>query len=121
MDYSFSLLPDCINNTRVYRTCPAEALAYWDGPGTVKYVHNTLKGDGYPPWIWSIEARDFGWKHAVEVGVVMDLLALYRDCEEVGGNLQQITVHDANWYFRSMFAVIRPFLDDQTLKKVRFV
>lgn len=109
-----------------FYTCPAKAVDYWDGKGIVAHMRavllRTIRHDDtrrLDKWIWHFDAQDFGLKHALEIGVAMDLLAFFRD-DPLGQALDHVVVVHANGYLRTMLTVLKPFLAPSLDKKIRF-
>jgi len=118
--HSFYLLREPINQTKVFYSCPAKALDYWDGPGISKHIHGLLNEHEFPEWIWHIDAEDFAIKHAIEISSAMDIISLFRSTPEIGERLRQVTILNPNWYIRAWLTAIRPFLSFELQKKIVF-
>ena len=119
--HSFDLLSTTTEEIPTFYTCPAEAIDYWDGKGIVSHMRDVLSN--YPtPWIWHLDAQGFGLKHALEMGVAMDLLAFFRN-DEFGKSLDHVIIVNANHYLRGMFAILKPFLtleEKPLIEKISF-
>ena len=118
--HSFVQLEHHVDHIPVYYTCPAQASEYWDGAGIVSHMRNVLADHGFPPqWIWKFDAQGFTLRHALEFGVAMDLLALFRT-EDVGQRLHSVIIINGNGYLRAMLTLLQPLMSSALWDKIHF-
>ena len=121
--HSFELLKSTEENPLLlptFYTCPAKATDYWDGKGIVAHMRAVLLASRHKKWVWHFDAQGFGLKHALEIGVAMELLAFFRD-DPLGQALDHVDIVHANGYLLTMLTVaLKPFLSPSLVEKIRF-
>jgi len=116
--HSFSKVCE-IDGICQFYTKPSAATKYDDQAGILNHVNNLLNKYKERRWVWTIDGTDFTMKHALEVGTIRKILKLIT--KTYNDKLVEIKVINMNKAMEYMYGVIRPFLNKDISKKIRFV
>ena len=106
------------NNVPVYYTCPAKAIKYNDSVGIMKHYKDTLDSLQGSPWKWVFDSKGFGWKHATQIGLAIELAKLISS-KTYGDTLQDITLLNLNSYGKCMLNLLWNFLSTDIQTKIK--
>lgn len=87
--HSLKRLQDLDDGTAVFYTRPAEAKKYDDLEGILAHYDGTL-GENSGPWVWTFDAKGFGWAHALQFDVAIGIAKLL--ATKYAGNLVAIRI-----------------------------
>lgn len=59
-------------------------------------------------WRWIFDSKGFGLKHALEVRIGIGIAKLIT--KKYSHNLESIVIKNPNWYIKSMYIAVAPFL-----------
>jgi len=116
--HSFSKVCE-IDKVCHFYTKPAAATKYHDQNGILNHVNNLLNKYKERNWVWTIDGTDFTMKHALEVGTIRKILKLIT--KTYNDKLVEIKVINMNKSMEYMYGIIRPFLNKDISKKIKFV
>jgi len=99
----------------IYYTCPAECTN-WGTDGIIAHYNGMLVENGYKPWYWIVDCKNFGLKHTLEVTTFKELAKLIMLHSD---SLKRITIVNANIYIRFVLGIVRPFLSEHVQSIIR--
>ena len=102
-------------NINYFYTCPAKAIKYDDNKGILKHYKGML--DNYPneDWIWVFDGKGFEMKHAINIGLAIDLAKLIATYKNT---LKKIYIINPSWHIKSIINITAPFLPDEIKKNI---
>ena len=115
--HSFSRI-DEIEGIGVYYTCPAKAIRYSDSIGIIKHYKDTLDSLEGAKWKWIFDSKGFGWKHATQIRLAIELAKLISS-KTYGAGLQEITLLHLNSYGKCMLNLLWNFLSRDIKDKIK--
>jgi len=101
------------NGIVYYYTCPAEAIMYDDVKGIINHYDGILSEiPENKEWIWIVDSKGFGFTHAMQTTVAIELSKLISI--KFSKNLKKITIINPNVYITIIHKIIMPFLNKET-------
>ena len=101
-------------DTIYYYTCPAEAILYYDVKGIVEHYEGVLSElPENKEWVWIFDSLGFGFKHAIQTNVAIELAKLISN--KFSKTLKKIIIINPTFYTAIIQKAIIPFMN----KKVR--
>jgi hypothetical protein len=98
------------NNIIYYYTCPSKAKMYFDTIGIINHYNGVLSEmPENKKWIWIFDGTEFGVKHFFQIEVAIELAKLISS--KFSEKLQKITIINPNFYIKSIYNIIYPFLN----------
>jgi len=110
----FELIEE-INSVLVFYTCPKKSN---DKGDFIAIMDETLSSHGSDVmWKWVIDADGFGIAQAKEIPLALRIINLIMTKYSKG--LTQVEIVNPTWQVHSMLFVIKPFLDEAAIGKIR--
>lgn len=110
----FELIEE-INSVLVFYTCPTKSNNKDD---FVTIMDNTLSSHGSDViWKWVIDTQGFGIAQAGEMPLALRIINLIKT-KYING-LIQVEIVNPTWQVHSMLFVIKPFLEEIIIEKIR--
>ena len=98
------------NNIIYYYTCPSKAKMYFDTIGIINHYNGVLSEiPENNKWIWIFDGTEFDLKHLFQVEVAIELAKLISS--KFSEKLQKIIIINPNFYIKSIYNIIYPFLN----------
>jgi CRAL/TRIO domain len=95
-----------------YYTCPAKATLYYDVKGIVSHYDGVLSEvPENKEWIWIFDSQDFGFIHAIQTNVAIELAKLIST--KFSKNLKKIIIINPTFYVTITHKMIMPFLSNK--------
>ena len=95
-----------------YYTCPAKAILYYDVKGIVSHYDGVLSEvPENKEWIWIFDSLDFGFIHAIQTNVAIELAKLIST--KFSKNLKKIIIINPTFYVTITHKMIMPFLSNK--------
>jgi len=95
-----------------YYTCPAKAILYYDVKGIVSHYDGVLSEvPENKEWIWIFDSQDFGFIHAIQTNVAIELAKLIST--KFSKNLKKIIIINPTFYVTITHKMIMPFLSNK--------
>ena len=115
--FSHSLSELCEkNNVIYYYTCPSKSKMYFDKVGIINHYDGVFSEiPENKKWSWIFDGTEFGLKHLFQVEVAIELAKLISS--KFSEKLQKIIIINPNFYTKSVYNIIYPFLN-QKLKSI---
>ena len=96
-----------------YYTCPAQAILYYDVKGIINHYDGVLSEiPENKEWIWVFDSLDFGFIHAIQTNVAIELAKLISN--KFSKNLKKIIIINPTYYITIIHKIIMPFLNEKT-------
>lgn len=118
--HSFHHMGTTPHGVEIIYTCPGKTEGF-DGndPLFVAYFDEHLRVIDQKPWVWIFDCSDYSTRHMVSLENLRSLVNyLY---ESHSGRLQATYILHAGWTFQSMFALVKPLLQDGTRKRIHML
>ena len=97
----------------IYYTCPAQATLYYDVKGIINHYDGVLSEiPENKEWIWIFDSLDFGFIHAIQTNVAIELAKLISN--KFSKNLKKIIIINPTYYITIIHKIIMPFLNKKT-------
>ena len=97
----------------IYYTCPAKATLYYDVKGIINHYDGVLSEiPENKEWIWIFDSLDFGFIHAIQTNVAIELAKLISN--KFSKNLKKIIIINPTYYITIIHKIIMPFLNKKT-------
>ena len=97
----------------IYYTCPAQATLYYDVKGIINHYDGVLSEiPENKEWIWIFDSLDFGFIHAMQTTVAIELAKLISN--KFSKNLKKIIIINPTYYITIIHKIIMPFLNKKT-------
>ena len=98
------------NGIVYYYTCPAEAIMYYDVKGIINHYDGILSEiPENKEWIWIVDSEGFGFTHAMQTTVAIELSTLIST--KFSRNLKKIIIINPNVYITIIHKITMPFLN----------
>jgi hypothetical protein len=95
-----------------YYTCPAQALMYDDVKGIINHYDGVLSEiPENKEWIWIFDSKGFGFTHAIQTNVAIELSKLISN--KFSKNLKKIMIINPTFYITITHTIIMPFLNQK--------
>lgn len=108
-----------IDGVGMYYSKPASATKYNDEKGILQHFDNLLQANNESKWIWVIDGSDFEMKHALEVGIIKNMLKVIEN--KYLHSLVEIQVKNMNGALEYLYGIISPFINNELSSKIRFI
>jgi len=100
------------NGIVYYYTCPAQAIMYDDVKGIINHYDGVLSEiPENKEWIWIFDSKGFGFTHAIQTNVAIELSKLISN--KFSKNLKKIIIINPTFYITITHAMIMPFLNQK--------
>jgi hypothetical protein len=100
------------NDIIYYYTCPSKAKMYFDALGISNHYDGALSEiPENKKWIWIFDGTEFGLKHFFHLEVAIELAKLISS--KFSEKLQKIIIINPNFYIKSVYNIIYPFLNEK--------
>jgi len=110
----FELIEE-INSVLVFYTCPTKSN---NKDGFVTIMDETLSSHGPDVmWKWVIDADGFGIAQAREIPLTILIIDLIMT--KYANGLTQVEIANPTWQVRGMLLIIKSFLDETVIGKIR--
>lgn len=110
----FELIEE-INGVLVFYTRPTKSN---DKGDFIAIMDNTLSSHGSDVmWKWVIDAEGFGIAQAGEIPLALRIINLIKT--KYSNGLTQIEIVNPTWQVHTMLFVIKPFLEESIIEKIR--
>jgi hypothetical protein len=97
----------------IYYTCPAQATLYYDVKSIINHYDGVLSEiPENKEWIWIFDSLDFGFIHAIQTNVAIELAKLISN--KFSKNLKKIIIINPTYYITIIHKIIMPFLNKKT-------
>jgi len=103
------------NGIVYFYTCPAQAILYDDVKGIIHHYDGVLS-ENDKEWIWIVDSEGFGFTHAMQTTVAIELAKLIST--KFSKNLTKIIIKNPNLYITIIHKIIMPFLNKETRDKI---
>jgi len=104
------------NGIVYYYTCPAKATMY-EVNGILTHYDGVLSEiPENKEWIWIVDGEGFGFTHAMQINVAIELSKLISS--KFSKNLKKITIINPTFYITMMHTIIMPFLKNLNIEIV---
>jgi hypothetical protein len=98
------------NELIYYYTCPSKAILYHDVNGIINHYDGVLSEiPENKEWIWIFDSKNFGFKHAIQTNVAIELARLISN--KFSKNLKKIIIINPTLYVSMTYDLIIPFLN----------
>jgi len=95
------------NGILYYYTCPAKATMY-DVKGIMNHYDGVLsKIPKDKKWVWIVDGEGFGFTHAMQVNVAIELAQFISKCS----TLKKIIIINPTFYITMIHKIVMPFLN----------
>ena len=95
-----------------YYTCPSQAILYYDANSIIKHYDGVLSEiPENKEWVWICDSLDFGFKHAMQINVAIELAKLIST--KFNKNLKKIIVINPTVYIILLHKLVIPFLHNK--------
>ncbi len=95
-----------------YYTCPAKAILYYDVNGIINHYNGVLSEiPENKEWVWIFDSLDFGFIHAIQTSVAIELAKLIST--KFSKNLKKIIIINPTFYITITHKMIMPFLNNK--------
>lgn len=95
-----------------YYTCPAQAILYYDVNGIINHYNGVLSEiPENKEWVWIFDSLDFGFIHAIQTSVAIELAKLIST--KFSKNLKKIIIINPTFYITITHKMIMPFLNNK--------
>jgi hypothetical protein len=99
------------NGIIYYYTCPAQAIMYYDVKGIIDHYNGVLSEiPENKEWIWIFDSKGFGFTHAIQTNVAIELSHLITKFSK---NLKKIIIINPTFYITITHKIIMPFLNQK--------
>jgi len=99
------------NGIIYYYTCPSQAILYYDVKGIVNHYDGVLSEiPENKEWIWIFDSAGFGFKHAMQTSVAVELAKLISN--KFSKNLKKIIIINPTFYITMTHKLVMPFLSN---------
>lgn len=99
------------NGIFYYYTCPAQAIMYDDVKGIINHYDGVLSEiPENKEWIWIFDSKGFGFTHAIQTNVAIELSKLITKFSK---NLKKIIIINPTFYITITHKLIIPFLNQK--------
>ena len=102
------------NGIVYFYTCPAQAILYDDVKGIIHHYDGVLSE--IDEWIWIVDSEGFGFTHATQTTVAIELAKLIST--KFSKNLKKIIIINPTFYITIIHKIIMPFLNKETRDKI---
>jgi hypothetical protein len=100
------------NEIIYYYTCPSQAILYHDVTGIINHYDGVLSEiPKSKQWVWIFDSLEFGFKHAMQINVAVELAKLITT--KFSSSLKQIIIINPTFYITITHKMIMPFLNDK--------
>jgi hypothetical protein len=100
------------NGIVYFYTCPAQAIMYDDVKGIINHYDGVLSEiPENKKWIWIFDSEGFGFTHAIQTNVSIELSKLISN--KFSKNLKKIIIINPTFYITITHAMIMPFLNQK--------
>jgi hypothetical protein len=100
------------NGIVYFYTCPAQAIMYDDVKGIINHYDGVLSEiPENKKWIWIFDSEGFGFTHAIQTNVAIELSKLISN--KFSKNLKKIIIINPTFYITITHAMIMPFLNQK--------
>jgi hypothetical protein len=100
------------NNVIYYYTCPSKAKMYFDISGIIGHYDGVLSEiPENKKWCWIFDGTEFSLKHFFQVDVAIELAKLISS--KFSEKLKKIIIINPNFYIKSIYNIIYPFLNEK--------
>ena len=100
------------NGILYYYTCPAQAIMYDDVKGIINHYDGVLSEiPENKEWIWIFDSEGFGFTHAIQTNVAIELSKLISN--KFSKNLKKIIIIHPTFYITITHTMIMPFLNQK--------
>ena len=106
--YSFKKISEK-NGISTYYTNPAKGKQSVDEDEIVAFYTKAIESIGNKKWIWIFDGTEFDLKHLFQVEVAIELAKLISS--KFSEKLQKIIIINPNFYIKSIYNIIYPFLN----------
>jgi hypothetical protein len=95
-----------------YYTCPSKAILYYDVNGIINHYDGVLSEmPKNKEWVWIFDSLDFGFIHAIQTSVAIELAKLIST--KFSKNLKKIIIINPTFYITITHKMIMPFLNNK--------
>ena len=99
-------------DTIYYYTCPSQAILYYDVKGIINHYDGVLSEmPENKEWIWIFDSLEFGFIHAIQTKVAIELANLISN--KFSKNLKKIIIINPTFYITATHKLITPFLNNK--------
>lgn len=96
----------------VYYTCPSQATMYYDVKGIIHHYDGVLSEiPENKEWIWIFDSKGFGFRHAMQINVAIELARLISN--KFSKNLNKVIIINPTFYITMIHKIITPFLNQK--------
>jgi len=100
------------NGIFYYYTCPAQATLYYDVKGIINHYDGVLSEiPENKEWIWMFDSAGFGFTHAIQINVAIELSQLISN--KFSKNLKKIIIINPTSYITITHNIVMPFLNQK--------
>jgi hypothetical protein len=105
------------NDIIFYYTSPSTALDN-NIEGILYHYNGVLSEKINKNWIWVLDLKNYGMKEMLEINNTIAIVNLIK--EKYSTNLQKIVVINTNSYTKTIYKIIKPFLNKRMQNMVYF-
>ena len=98
------------NGIVYFYTCPAQATLYDDVKGIIHHYDGVLS-ENDKEWIWIVDSEGFGFTHAIQTTVAIELAKLIST--KFSKTLKKIIIINPTFYITIIHKIIMPFLSKE--------
>ena len=100
------------NEVFYYYTCPSQATMYYDVKGIINHYDGVLSEiPENKEWIWIFDSKGFGFTHAMQINVAIELAHLISN--KFSKNLNKVIIINPTFYITMIYKIITPFLNQK--------
>ncbi len=94
-----------------YYTRPSQAIMYYDVKGIINHYDGVLSDiPENKEWIWIFDSEGFGFTHAMQTTVAIELAHLINKFSK---NLNKVIIINPTFYIRIIYNIVTPFLNQK--------
>ena len=100
-----------------YYTCPAQAILYYDVNSIINHYNGVLSDlPEDKEWVWIFDSLGFGFIHAMQTSVAIELAKLISD--KFSKNLKKILIINPTFYITITHKMLMPFLNNKVKEMI---
>jgi hypothetical protein len=108
------------NEIIYYYTCPSQAKLYYDVEGILKHYDGTLSEiPENKEWIWILDSSGFGFIHAMQTNVAIELAKLVTN--KFSKNLKKIIIINPTYYITIPHKIVMLFLSNKVKDVIEII
>jgi len=104
------------NEILYFYTCPAKAILYDDVKGIIHHYNGVLSEiPETKEWIWIVDGEGFGFTHAMQTTVAIELSKVINKFSK---HLKTIQIINPNVYITIIYNILMPFLNKEIRDRI---